>query len=154
MESADLAVARRILATVRDLIAEATGGDERLGFALRRYVYKNLSYDERGTPAQRTKLKLQKIIEQGGKCGYPGCLTPDRPLTKEDEPELDRIDPVRVIPLPTRFWCTTLAIGIVNRRKGSLKLPVSGDAVCPLVPIPAVRYPRPKASMENVTWRC
>jgi hypothetical protein len=50
----------------------------RLAFALRRYVYKNLSYDERGTPAERTKLKLAKLMEQDGKCAYPDCPVPDQ----------------------------------------------------------------------------
>jgi hypothetical protein len=56
---------------------------------------KNPSYDERGNPHQRTKLKLQKLVEQKGKCAYPRCPTPDRLMTKEDEPELDRIEAIK-----------------------------------------------------------
>jgi len=94
MNDGELAAAREILAEVRQRIFGAASGDSRLAFALRRYVYKNLSYDERGTPAERTKLKLAKLMEQDGKCAYLDCPVSDRKITKEDEPELDRFDPV------------------------------------------------------------
>jgi hypothetical protein len=90
-----LSTARQILAEVRQRMTEAAGGDQRFAFALRRYVYKKLSYDERDNPARRTKLKLQKLVDQDGKCGYPRCPTPDVRMTKEDEPELDRLDAIK-----------------------------------------------------------
>ncbi len=95
MTTEELMVARDILDQARQRITEAGKGDPVFTFALRRYVYKQLSYDERGTPAQRTKLKLQKLIEQEGKCAYAKCPVPNRKITKADEPELDRIDPVK-----------------------------------------------------------
>jgi hypothetical protein len=95
MTDDELAAARGILHDLRQRITEAGKSDPVFTFALRRYLYKNLSYDERGTPAQRTKLKLQKLIEQAGKCPYAKCSEPDRIMTKADEPELDRIDPVK-----------------------------------------------------------
>jgi hypothetical protein len=95
MTKDELIVAGHILREVRQRITETGEGDPVFTFALRRYVYKNLSYDERGTPAQRTKLKLEKLIEQGGECVYSECKMPDRKITKADEPELDRIDQVK-----------------------------------------------------------
>jgi hypothetical protein len=95
MTASELATAREILDQVRQRITEMAKGEPVFTFALRRYVYKKLAYDERGTPAQRTKLKLQKLIEQEGKCADPTCPFPDRKMTKADEPELDRIDPVK-----------------------------------------------------------
>src|ERR1700733_13818795 len=95
MTASELEAARDILDHVRQRITETAKGEPVLTFALRRYVYKKLAYDERGTPAQRTKLKLQKLIEQDGKCAASNCLLPDRKMTKADEPELDRIDPVK-----------------------------------------------------------
>lgn len=90
-----LATAREILVEIRRRIADAAGADQRFAFALRRYVFKNLSYDERDTPARRTKLKLQKLIDQGGICAYSACPTPRLKMTKEQEPELDRVDAIK-----------------------------------------------------------
>ena len=43
-------------------------------FALRRKVYKELTYDERGKPSHRKRLKALKREEQGGLC--PLCGEP------------------------------------------------------------------------------
>jgi hypothetical protein len=43
-------------------------------FALRRKVYKELTYDERDKPSVRKKLKAQKRKEQNGIC--PACEKP------------------------------------------------------------------------------
>jgi len=94
MSQPEIEHARDILANVRQQISKAANGNQRLEFAVNRYVYKNLMYSERGTPAHRTKLKLAKLEDQQGKCTYSACPFPDRPLRKEDEPELDRIDAV------------------------------------------------------------
>jgi hypothetical protein len=80
--------ANALLRRTREQLAELSGGDEQLLFALRRRIYVRLSYDERGTPAQRTKLKNQKWKEQRGRC--PEC---DKDLP-ESEGELDRLDAV------------------------------------------------------------
>ena len=50
MEPDQLASAKQILIEVRDRIQEEANGSPALTFAMRRYIYKNLSYDERGTP--------------------------------------------------------------------------------------------------------
>jgi hypothetical protein len=95
MSKSHLETARQILAEVRQRLTTVAQDDEGFVFLLRRYISKNLSYDERGNPQQRTKLKLQKLVEQKGKCAYPNCPTPDRIMTKEDEPELDRIEAIK-----------------------------------------------------------
>jgi hypothetical protein len=41
-------------------------------FAYRRRLLVKLTHDERGTPAQRNKLKLIKLRAQDGKCGRCG----------------------------------------------------------------------------------
>jgi DNA-directed RNA polymerase subunit M/transcription elongation factor TFIIS len=86
MSQPELERAREVLADVRQQIAKAAEGDERLAFAVNRYVYKNLIYAERGTPAQRNKLKSAKLRAQQGKCAHAECPFPDRQLRKEDEP--------------------------------------------------------------------
>lgn len=78
--------ANEILESVRARLVELSGGDASLLFSLRRRIFIRLSYDERGTPAQRAKLKNQKWKDQRGKCA----------ICKEDLPasgaELDRFD--------------------------------------------------------------
>lgn len=59
----ELAKATAILKDVRQRILGEANDDRVLAFALRRYVYRKLSHDERGTPAQRTKLKFEKLLE-------------------------------------------------------------------------------------------
>jgi hypothetical protein len=95
MTNSELVAAKDILNQVRQRITETANGDLVFTFALRRYIYKYLSYDERGTPAERTKIKLAKIKEQREMCADPECPVPGRKISKSDEPELDRIDPVK-----------------------------------------------------------
>jgi hypothetical protein len=78
--------ANALLETVRIRLTELSSGDPVVLFAMRRRVYIRLSYDERGTPAQRIKLKNQKWKLQGGKCAICNM---DLPVT---EAELDRFD--------------------------------------------------------------
>ena len=66
-----LILANRLLAEIRSRIAELSGGDRELRFALNRKIAKELGYDERGKPMARRKLKVQKRIEQNGIC--PSC---------------------------------------------------------------------------------
>jgi hypothetical protein len=60
LESGELARAADILSSVRSQIAVASDGDLELAWALRRKVYKELTYDERGKPGHRSKLKALK----------------------------------------------------------------------------------------------
>ena len=80
--------ANTLLKYVRDQLREMSGADERLHFSLRRRVYARLSYDERGDPAHRRKLKERKWNEQRGKCFTCG---EDLPVSGA---ELDRLDAV------------------------------------------------------------
>lgn len=57
-----------LLGEVRAKLKSLSGDDSALLFALRRKLYKELSYDERGKPMQRRVLKAVKYTEQGGKC--------------------------------------------------------------------------------------
>ena len=64
------------------------GGDPVLLLALRRRLFIRLIYWERGTPAERTKLKAVKHEAQGGLCAL--CA---KPMDMKGS-ELDRADPV------------------------------------------------------------
>jgi len=56
---------------VKVKLEELGGGDAELHWALRRKLWKELSYDERGKPAYRAQLKRLKRDEQDGLC--PEC---------------------------------------------------------------------------------
>jgi hypothetical protein len=80
---------RRIVDTARRSISKVAKKNYTLLWALRRYVYTRLIYDERGTPMQRRSLKRKKMISQGGLCAI--CR---RQLPKSGA-ELDRRRAVR-----------------------------------------------------------
>ena len=61
-----------LLTDVRAKLKSLSADDPALLFALRRKLYKELSYDERGKPMQRKVLKAAKYAEQGGKCAICG----------------------------------------------------------------------------------
>lgn len=63
-----------ILRQVRLALIEKSGGDPALLWALRRKLYKELTYDERGKPMHRRKLKQAKFAAQMGSC--PECKRP------------------------------------------------------------------------------
>jgi len=73
-----LEAARQIVEELRARLSQAAAGDEHLLFALRRYVWKRLEFDERGRPADRKKIKFAKIIEQKGACAICGEDLPKR----------------------------------------------------------------------------
>jgi hypothetical protein len=79
-------LAQPLLQDVRRRLEELTAGDPGLLFALRRKLYKELTYDERSKPGIRGKLKAYKRGEQGGLW----------PICSEELPEkyavLDRLD--------------------------------------------------------------
>ena len=72
-----------MLAALRQQLEEASEGDNELLWALRRKLYKELTYDERGKPSLRKQLKVAKSKEQAGLCplcneallGRQRCLT-------------------------------------------------------------------------------
>lgn len=57
-----------LLTEVRQRLVSLSGGDIDLQWALRRKLFKELTYDERGKPMQRRKLKELKRAEQDNKC--------------------------------------------------------------------------------------
>ena len=63
-----------LITKVRELMRDASDGDMSLYWALRRKLYKELSYDERGTPSHRKALKKRLRKLQNGLC--PHCNNP------------------------------------------------------------------------------
>jgi len=82
-------VARAILDEAREALLEKSGGDPELLWAMRRYVYIRLQYDERGSPMQRKVLKQKKRVAQEGRCAACGKELPERGA------ELDRLEPMK-----------------------------------------------------------
>jgi hypothetical protein len=66
-----------LIAEVRRRLNDLAGGDAELRFALNRKLFKDLSYDERGTPMQRRALKALKRAEQDGLCLECRTTLPD-----------------------------------------------------------------------------
>lgn len=79
-------LANPLLNEVRKKLVKLSGGDERLHWALRRKVAKELGYDERGKPMHRVALKKRKHRKQDGR-----CCTCDNPLPKTGA-ILDRLE--------------------------------------------------------------
>ena len=72
----ELRIANSLLKEVRESIERLSGDDLDLRFALRRKIAKELTYDERGKPMQRKKLKLKMLRVQDGKCAVCGKVLP------------------------------------------------------------------------------
>lgn len=66
-------------------LVDLSAGDDDLLWALRRKLFKELTYDERGKPMQRRKLKELKRAEQDNKCAACPASLPAKYLV------LDRI---------------------------------------------------------------
>jgi hypothetical protein len=64
----ELKMTNSLLEEVRQSIQKLSGNDSDLRFAIRRKIAKELSYDERGKPTQRKKLKLKMLRLQNGLC--------------------------------------------------------------------------------------
>ena len=67
-----------LINNVRARLAELSGGDSDLLFALRRKLYKELQYLERGKPMNRLQLKALKRGQQNNKCAICGRDLPDK----------------------------------------------------------------------------
>jgi hypothetical protein len=92
--------AKEILVKTREQIAALAGDDAALLWAVRRYVYKQLLYDERGKPMDRKMLKQRLMGAQDGRCRLCGEELPERGA------ELDRLDPMKGYTLAnTRLLC-------------------------------------------------
>ncbi len=67
-----------LLEETRASIRELAGPDNELAWALRRKLYKELSYDERGKPTHRKRLKAAKRDQQNGLCALCGESLPEK----------------------------------------------------------------------------
>lgn len=76
LSESELEIARNLIDQIRCTLEEMADGDSELLFALRRKVYKELTYDEREKPAFRKKLKSIKRDEQDGICPLCGKTLP------------------------------------------------------------------------------
>lgn len=100
-----------LIAEVRQSLASRSGGDIDLQWALRRKLYKELSYDERGKPMHRRKLKELKRSEQENTC--PLCMTtlPDKYVV------LDRLEAMGgYTPANTRLLCSACDTNVQKSR--------------------------------------
>ena len=89
-----------LLAEVRQRLTSLSGEDTDLQWALRRKLFKELTYDERGKPMQRRKLKDLKRAEQDNKCPLCSKLLPAKYVV------LDRIEAMKgYTPENTRILC-------------------------------------------------
>ncbi|MBI3779140.1 MAG: hypothetical protein HY274_09570 [Gammaproteobacteria bacterium] len=70
--------AQTLLDEIRAKLKKLSRGNRELLFALRRKIYKELTYDERSKPMIRRKLKEQKRKEQKGFCAVCGKRLPEK----------------------------------------------------------------------------
>ena len=59
-----------LLMELRERLVAVTKGDKELLWALRRKIFKELMYDERGKPMYRVALKKKKKAEQNNRCAH------------------------------------------------------------------------------------
>jgi hypothetical protein len=67
-----------LITQVRERLVELSMGDGALLWALRRKLFKELMYDERGKPMHRRRLKELKRAEQDNKCAVCASSLPAR----------------------------------------------------------------------------
>jgi hypothetical protein len=72
LSAEELANAAALLGDIRVRINQLSGGDRELRFAYNRKVGKELTYDERGKPMLRRRLKKLKWEEQDRRCAKCG----------------------------------------------------------------------------------
>jgi len=77
----ELIVARAVLKRLRARLVALSAGDEDLLWALRRKIFKELIYDERGKPMQRRALKLVKRKAASARSVGEGCRRRTASLT-------------------------------------------------------------------------
>lgn len=68
LDQDELIKANILLDEIRTNLEKLSGGDKSLLFAYRRKIFKELTYDERGKPNYRRKLKKLKRTEQNIIC--------------------------------------------------------------------------------------
>jgi hypothetical protein len=72
LNAEQLAMANELLTEIRKRLGDLSGSDLELLFAYRRKIAKELTYDERGKPNARNKLKALKWGLQGRRCAHCG----------------------------------------------------------------------------------
>lgn len=77
LSESELEIAWALIDHIRQQLDELAAGDRELLFALRRKIYKELTYDERGKPSHRYKLKTLKRAAQEGLCSICGKPLPE-----------------------------------------------------------------------------
>jgi hypothetical protein len=85
LSEAESKKANALLDKIRARLQTLSAGDPQLLFAYRRRIHIRLMQDERGRPALRKKLKLEKWKQQRGKCAICYKKLP------QSESELDRL---------------------------------------------------------------
>jgi len=93
-------LARPLLAEVRARLAELANADTDLLWALRRKLYKELIYDERGKPMQRVALKKLKRREQNELCAFCKAQLPAKGAVLDRLQAMDGYTPAN-----TRLLC-------------------------------------------------
>lgn len=93
-------LAKPLLTEVRTRLHDLCGAAADLLWALRRKLYKELIYDERGKPMLRVALKKAKRIEQADQCALCSEASPERGAV------LDRLEAMGgYTPENTRLLC-------------------------------------------------
>jgi hypothetical protein len=101
-----------LLKDVRSKLLQLSGGDATLQFALRRKLFKELTYDERSKPMQRRALKRKKIIEQEGRCAICQTSLPAKGAV------LDRFEAMPgYIPSNVRVLCPSCDVAEQEKKK-------------------------------------
>lgn len=104
-------MARPLLLGTRTHLEKLAGGDAELLWALRRKIYKELIYDERGKPMHRVTLKRKKLAEQGGRCLLCSETLPSKGSV------LDRLEAMKGYTIEnTRLLCPTCDTKIQTER--------------------------------------
>ena len=78
LSKGELEKANELLDEIRVRLWKLANDDEELLLAYRRKVYKELTFDERGKPAHRRRLKQRKRKEQGSLCVVCGEPLPEK----------------------------------------------------------------------------
>ena len=78
LDSDEREVAKQILADTKLRIVSASKDDANLEWAMRRYIYKQLIYDERKSPMVRRALKVKLRARQNDRCQMCGKQLPEK----------------------------------------------------------------------------
>jgi len=78
LTAAELELVRVLISEIRSRLDVMSGGDAGMLFAFRRKVYKELTYDERGKPMDRRRLKGVKRRQQDNRCPLCDQQLPER----------------------------------------------------------------------------